>query len=202
MKTLPVVILPLALLGVWAGESMYAQALPNTDFRVKLLGPLSTQTSRKGDKITAQVLSPEEFSGAILEGKVTEVKGSGKIKGESVLNFTFETLNVGNEVIPVESQVKSVTNSKGQPNVDEEGRMVRKTNNLGKAAAATGLGALIGGIAGGGKGAAIGAGVGAAASLVMIQVAVKGNSVAFDAGSEFIMSLKERRKGAHHDDRQ
>ena len=184
-------------LGMWAFVSsltLVAQTIPETDFRVKLLGPLSTRTSQKGDKITAQVLSPQEFKGDIMEGKVTEVKTSGKMKGEAVLNFTFETLQHGGQNISVQSSVKSVTNSKGQQDVDEEGRVIKKTNNLGKAALGTGLGALIGGIAGGARGAAIGAGVGAAASIVMIQMTVKGNAVDFAPGTEFLLSVKEARK--------
>ncbi len=132
-----------------------------------------------------------------MEGKVTEVKSSGKIKGQSVLNFTFETLHHHDRNIAVRSSVLSVTNSKGQQDVDEEGRIVKKTNNIGKAALGTGLGALIGGIAGGAKGAAIGAGVGAAASIVMIQMTVKGNGVDFAPGTEFLLSVKEARHSGH-----
>jgi hypothetical protein len=186
-----------SLLGVWVAVSsltLTAQTVPESDFRVKLLGPLSTKSSQKGDQITAQVLSPQEFNGDIMEGKVTEVKSSGKIKGNAVLNFTFESLHHRGRTIGVQSSVKSVTNSKGQQDVDEEGRVVKKTNNLGKAALGTGLGALIGGIAGGAKGAAIGAGVGAAASIVMIQMTVKGNAVDFAPGTEFLLSVKEARK--------
>jgi hypothetical protein len=190
----------LGCVGVWmvvSSLTLAAQMIPETDFRVKLLGPLSTKTSQKGDKITAQVLSPQEFQGDIMEGKVTEVKSSGKMKGQAVLNFTFEILNHGGEPIHVRSSVQSVSNSKGQQDVDEEGRVVKKTNNIGKAALGTGLGALIGGIAGGAKGAAIGAGVGAAASIVMIQMTVKGNAVDFAPGTQFVLSVKEARKSGH-----
>ena len=199
MKRVPVFALLLALLAAGAIQSLQAQpVIPNTDFRVKLLGPLNAKTSQKGDQVTAQVRSPEEFRDAIMEGKVTEAKSSGKIKGESVLNFTFETLHMGQDVVPVETQVKSITNSKGQVNVDEEGRSVKKTNNIGKAAVGTGLGALIGGLAGGAKGAAIGAGVGAAASIVMIKMTVKGNNVEFAPGTQFILSVKQRRHSGDH----
>lgn len=171
-----------------------AQTIPSeTEFRVKLLVPLSTQTNRKGDKITAQVLAPEQFKGDIVEGEVKESKSGGKIKGTSVLNFSFHTLNHAGNTVPIDAQVKSFTNSKGVQDADEEGRVVQKKNNLGKAAVATGVGALIGAIAGGAKGAAIGAGVGAAASLVFIQMTVKGANVSFAPGSEFVLSVKERR---------
>ena len=124
---------------------------PDSEFQVKLLAPLSTETNRKGDKITAQILAPDQFAGAMMEGEVKESKSGGKIKGKSVLNFTFQTLHHAEQQIAIESQVKSFTNSKGQQNVDEEGRVIEKKNQLGKAAVGTGLGALIGGIAGGAK---------------------------------------------------
>lgn len=136
----------------------------DTEFGAKLLAPLSTQTNRKGDKITAQVVSPEAFAGWMMEGEVRESKSGGKITGTSVLNFTFHTLVQGEQKIPVSAQIKSFYNSKGQADVDEEGRVIQKKSNVGKAAIATGAGALLGGILGGAKGAAIGAGAGGAAS--------------------------------------
>ncbi len=161
-----------------------------TQFRVKLLTPISTQTSKKGDKITAQVLEPQAYSGDILEGLIHESKGGGKVKGKSALNFSFQTLDHAGQALPVQADVKSVVNSKGQQNVDEEGQIVKKKNNLGKIAAGTAVGALIGGLAGGGKGAAIGAGAGAGASLVLVEVAAEGANVSFAPGSEFVLSLK------------
>ena len=94
-------------------------------------------------------------------------------------------------VVTIENALKSVTNSKGKQDVDEEGQIIRKKNNLGKAAVGTGVGALIGGIAGGAKGAAIGAGVGAAASIVFIEVAVSGANVSFAPGSQFLLTVNQ-----------
>lgn len=164
-----------------------------TEFRVKLLGPLSTRTNVKGDKITAQVLSPEAFQGWIMEGEVREAKSGKKIRGKSVLNFTFHTLVQGEQKIPVSANIKSFYNSKGQADVDEEGRVVQKKSNVGKAAIATGVGAVVGGILGGAKGAAIGAGVGAGAALLLIQVAAEGANIEFAPGSEVVLSVRERR---------
>lgn len=176
-----------------ASLSLAQTIAPDTEFQVKLLGPLSTEVNRKGDKVTAQVISPQEFAGDTVEGEVKESKSSGKIKGKSVLNFTFQTLYHAGQQIPIESQVKALANSKGQQNVDEEGRIIEKKNNLGKAAIGTGVGALIGAVAGGAKGAAIGAGVGAAASIVLIQVGTKGANVTFAPGSVVTLNVRERR---------
>ena len=182
-------------LAVLAAQLMSAgPVLPGeTEFRVKLLSPLSTSTNKKGDRLTAQVIYPDAFRGDVMEGKVNEAKGGAKVKGKAILNFSFDTLNHQGRPVPVQSSVKSVINSKGQQDVDEEGRIVKKKNNLGKAAVVTGLGALVGGLAGGAKGAAIGAGAGAAAALIFIEIGVQGANVDFAAGSEFVLTTKERR---------
>ncbi len=176
---------------LWTPGVRAADLSQDTAFRVKLLSPISTETNKKGDRINAQVLSPAEFQGAILEGEVKESKSGAKLKGTSVLNFTFDTLNHQSQAIPVRSTITSMVNSKGKENVDEEGRVIRKKNNLGKAAAATAGGALLGAIIGGGKGAAIGAGVGAAASIALIQFGTRGPNITFAEGSEFRLMVQE-----------
>ena len=161
-------------------------------FQVQLRSPLSTERNHKGDAVMAVVVSPDAFKNDLMEGKVTEVKSGNKLHGQSVLNFTFETLQHAGQSVPVSSSVTSMANSKGQENVDEEGRVIRKSSNLGKAAAGTGAGALIGGLTHGVKGAAIGAGVGAAASIILIEVACEGPKVEFAPGSGFGLSVKSR----------
>lgn len=187
----------LIALGVVAAVCMGAELKPKTDFTVKLLAPLSTETAQKGDKITAQVTAPPEYAGAIMEGEVKESKSGNKFKGKSVLLFTFQTLTPkSGQPVEVSSDVKGFANSKGQQNVDEEGQIIEKKNNLGKVAAASGLGALIGAIAGGGKGAAIGAGVGAGAALITVQFGAKAPNIRFDPGSEIQLSVSPRRENA------
>jgi hypothetical protein len=168
-------------------------ARKEVEVRVRLLSPLDTATNKKGDQITAQVLTPAEFAGDILEGKVLESKGGAKVKGSAVLNFAFETIHHQEQAFRVQSSVKSVQNSKGKPDVDEEGRLLRKKNNLAKAGGIAGIGSLIGGLAGGIPGAIIGAGAGAAAGLVLIKITAKGANVAFAPGSEFVLAMKDRR---------
>ncbi len=168
-----------------------AAALANpVDVRVRLLTPIDTRTSKKGDKITGQVLHPPQFTGDFLEGTVRNSKGGGKVQGKSVLSFTFENLRHGDQAVRVRSDLKALVNSKGQSNVDEEGQIIRKSSNLAKIGAATAVGALIGGLAAGGKGAAIGAGVGAAASLILVEMQVEGANVSLAPGSEMLLSIK------------
>ena len=162
------------------------------EIQVELMGSLSAQSSRKGDRVFARVISPQSLAGDAMEGKVSNARAGGKFRGQSVLSFTFDTLQHRGESIPVSCQVMSVTNSKGQQDVDEEGRMVRKSNNVAKAAAVTGVGGLLGGIVGGGKGAAIGAASGAAASIILIEVGTQGPDIRLDPGSRVTLMAKSR----------
>ncbi len=163
------------------------------DIQVQLTSPLDTQVSRKGDAVSAQVISPAALQGDIVQGKVNDSRSGNKFGGKAVLSFSFDTLKHGGQDIPLSAQIKSITNSKGQQDVDEEGRVVRgSSSNLLKAAAGTGVGALIGGLTGGGKGAAIGAVAGAAASVILIEVAAQGPRVQFAAGSKVLLNAKSR----------
>ena len=183
-------ILPLFLIArAAAGQSPALE----TRLRASLLSSLNTETSRKGDTVTAQVLSPEAFRGAILEGRVQESKSGAKLKGSSLLHFSFDKLSLNNRVIPVQATVEEMANSRGVKGVDEEGRILKKKNSLGKVAVATGIGAAIGAAVGGGKGAGIGAAAGAAAGLIFVEVGTEGANLSFAPGSEFVLNVKERR---------
>ena len=86
--------------------------------------------------------------------------------------------------MPISTEIRAFQNSKGQAEVDEEGRIIRRGGgNTGKALGGTAAGGLIGGLAGGLKGAAIGAGVGAAASIAVIEIAADSPEIRFDPGS-------------------
>jgi OmpA-OmpF porin, OOP family len=161
-------------------------------FTVALANRLSTETNRKGDSVTARVLQPAQFEGDIVAGHVTESKSGNKLHGQAVLNFNFESLIHDGKSIPVSCTIASIENSKGQVNVDEEGRVIRKSSNVGKAVGGAGLGGLIGGIAGGGKGAAIGAAAGGAVSIALIEVAAQGPQVNFAPGARFELLVKSR----------
>lgn len=186
----------LLLAALTAPFSFARDVTKDQEFRVRLTAPISTETNQKGDKISAMVVAPEEFEGAVMEGEIKESKSGNKFKGKSTLLFTFHTLTPRKEEpIPVSTDVKSFVNSQGKANVDEEGFVVEKKNNLGKVAIGSGAGALLGAMIGGGKGAAIGAGIGAGASLIVVQFGSKAPNIRFDPGSEIVLSVNPRREG-------
>jgi OmpA-OmpF porin, OOP family len=177
--------LPLLLAGYLQAQSI--------DLQAELMNQIGTDTSRKGDLISARVLMPAQFQGDIIEGKINESQSGAKLGGKSSFSFSFTNLRHGGAAIPIKSQLKSVVNSKGKTDVDEEGRMVRRgTGNIAKAAGGTGAGALVGGIVGGGKGAAIGAVVGAAASIALIEMAADAPNIRFSPGTRFTIETAAR----------
>jgi hypothetical protein len=163
-------------------------------FKVQLTQPLSTKVNQKGDKVVAQVLLPDKFRGAILEGEIKESKSSGNFNKESVLNFGFSKLHHNGRAIPIRSEVTKFYNSKGLENADEEGQIIKKRNDLGKAALMAALGAGVGAAAGGAKGAGIGAGAGLAVGLLFAKFGAKAPHISFDSGSVFELALSPRQE--------
>ena len=163
------------------------------DLQIELMGPLGTKVSHKGDKVFGRVRNPDAFKGDTVEGTVTEVRSGGKLHGNSILNFSFVTLQHAGQAIQITTQIKYFLNSQGKADVDDEGRLIRKGGgNTGKAAAGTAVGGLIGGLAGGWKGAAIGAGVGAAASIAVIEIAADSPEIRFNPGAVVAVSAHAR----------
>lgn len=158
----------------------------NTILALELLTPLSTDASQRGDRLQARVFEPSQYAGYIVEGRVAEVKRSGKVKGVAELQLSFDQIRTPDnrsaalhaeliEISPVGSE---------NPQVDSEGGVKgqdRTKDDVTKVGAASGIGAIIGAIAGGGKGAAIGAiiGGGAGTAGVMTQ---RGKDIRLERG--------------------
>jgi OmpA-OmpF porin, OOP family len=161
------------------------------EFQVELMNRVGTETSRKGDLVSARVVSPSGFQGSVMEGKVTESKSGARSGGESILDIDFDILRHNNTVIPINSKIKSVGNSKGQSNVDEDGRVIGRAGDSNKRSSGTGgLGRALGGITGG-RAARIGAAVDATASAV-IRMSSDAPNLRFDAGSKFVLTASAR----------
>jgi hypothetical protein len=175
-----------------------AQLQKDTDFLVSLRAPgINSKTAAVGDEIRADVVQPDGYVGYELVGRISQAKSGGKIQGKSVLLFKFEKLVKGNTTIPVTAVLKQVTNSKGAPNVDEEGRMVRTKNHFKSLGGAAAGGALIGGILGGGKGALLGALAGAAAGAGGVEIgAQQGADFELGPDSRLLVSLSPARADA------
>jgi hypothetical protein len=141
----------------------------DTVMLVELLSGISTDATQRGDRFQARVIEPREFAGATIDGRVTNVKRAGKVKGTAQLQLAFETIHLpdgrtagfGADVVDIID-----TGREDSGRVDSEGGVRGKSStkdDITKVGASTGIGALIGAVIGGGEGAAIGAAIGGAA---------------------------------------
>lgn len=138
---------------------------------------LNTRNSREGDRFTMTVREPSQYSGATIEGRVSQVNRSGRVSGRSELSFNFDRIRMRDgRTSNFSGFVESVRTANGENvRIDNEGT-VQDSNSqtertVQRAAIGTAVGAIIGAIAGGGKGAAIGAvlGAGGGAGSVYVQ---------------------------------
>jgi hypothetical protein len=192
-------------IGLTACFAPLASAQGGSAFTVELMQPISTRANKKGDQVIAKVVSPAQLAGAIMTGNIKESKSGGSVKKESVLNFGFNTLHYQKMQVPVNADVTRFYNSKKQADVDEEGQIISKKNNLAQlllmAAIGAGVGAGVGAAAAGsedrGRGAAIGAGAGAGAGtlagFLFVRFGAKAPNISFDPGSIFELAVSDRR---------
>ncbi|MEP6743141.1 MAG: hypothetical protein ABJB61_11630 [bacterium] len=134
---------------------------------IELQSAVSTDVSQQGDPFQARIVSPNEFVGATIEGRVTRVKRSGKVKGSSELQLSFDTVRMADgRTTPFSASVIEIVDMGGRDDngrVDSEGGVRGRDStkdDVAKVGASTGIGAILGAIVGGGRGAAIGAAIG------------------------------------------
>jgi hypothetical protein len=137
---------------------------------------LNTRNSREGDRFTMTVREPSPYSGATIEGHISQVNRSGRVSGRSEMSFNFDRIRMRDgRTYDFSGFVESVRTTSGETvRVDNEGTVQdssRTDTTVQRTAIGTAVGAIIGAIAGGGKGAAIGAvlGAGGGAGSVYVQ---------------------------------
>lgn len=172
-----------------------ALGLKNTEMSVKLMSPISTKSSKPGDTFSAQVLTPDMYAGATIEGRIGSIK-TAKNRTKAEISFQFETLTFQNAAHRIQADLKEVANSQGVKDVDEEGHAIGKSSKkkaLESALIGSAVGGILGGAMGGGKGAAIGAGAGAGAGLLFaIKFTTSGSQMEFVPGSTFTLDVSDR----------
>jgi len=148
----------------------------DTELIVELVGGINTELNKEGDKFQARVISPYEFSGAIIEGRISKIQKPGRIKRRSEVLLSFDRIVLtdnrwGNfnalltEVLPIKGDNISRVDVEGVI----EGKGSIKADTI-KVAATTGTGLVVGAVTGGPVGAAVGAGVGAAFGVGVVVV--------------------------------
>jgi outer membrane lipoprotein SlyB len=124
----------------------------------------------------------------MIQGHVSRVKRSGRVKGSSELQLSFEQISLGGRWSDFQAQVIEVVSrgGTGVGDVDEEGGVRgsgSSRDTVTKIGTGTAIGAIIGAIAGGGKGAAIGAAIGGAIGTGG-AISSRGSDIRLAAGQE------------------
>lgn len=175
-----------------------------TKLSLQLLSPVSTASSKKGDKFSCKILTPAEFAGAIVEGHVRSVKRSGKADKESKIDLAFDrvtladgrTANFSATVV----EVFDVVNAGDQGRADNEGTIRNKSTavktSIKRAATGALIGAIVGGAIAGGQGAVIGAAIGAGVGATT-TLAMKGPDLEFKTGTEFTVQTDGPSRATH-----
>ncbi len=165
-------------------------AIPrNTILALELLTPISTDVNHRGDRFQARVVEPAQYADYIVDGRVTQLKRPGKVKGTAELQLAFDQIrSTDNQTAALRAELFEITPMGGDasPEVDAEGGVKGRDStkdDVAKVGAASGIGAIIGTIAGGGRGAAIGAiiGGGAGTAGVMSQ---RGKDLRLERGQQ------------------
>lgn len=185
-------------------QAVNDQVSAGTEIRAALDTPLSTKTSKPGDRFTATITQPVRGSsgstvipaGTRVEGEVAETeegKTLAALRGKGKLSLRFRDLVLPTgQTLPLTATLISVndTNGKNTKKADEEGQVQSGTRNK-DVAKDVGIGAGIGTVAGlvfGGplKGLAIGALAGGGYVL-----ATKGKEVNLPAQTGMVIKLDE-----------
>jgi hypothetical protein len=156
-----------------------------TILELELLGALDSSVQRAGDEIQAKTLSPLYVDGALVlgagahvEGRVTEVEASGRVKGRARLAFTFDRLRTPTGPREIRTSYVAEEAASG------------KKKDAAVIGGAAGVGAVVGGIIGGKKGAAIGAAIGGAGGTGVV-LTTKGEEIRLPAGTQLNVRLDE-----------
>ena len=162
-----------------------------TDLKIRLNDNLSSKDNRIGDRFTATVISPSRFDEARLNGHISSIQKSGKVKGRTSMNLAFDSVELRDGRRGVMHGYVTRVYGEGSGRADNEGGVEsssRTNQTVKRAGIGAGVGAIIGGIAGGGKGAAIGllvGGAGGAGSL-----AIKGSKeLRIESGTEMLVHV-------------
>jgi hypothetical protein len=159
-----------------------------TSLALDLLTPLSSKTSKVETPVHAKLKESvvvDGFqilpAGTELTGSVTEVEGSGRVKGRARLVFSFTEATVGGahqklQTAPITFEAKST-----------------KGKDAAVIGVGAGIGAVIGGIADGGSGAAKGAAIGGGAGTGVV-LATKGEEVELAEGTALTTTLADAYK--------
>jgi len=160
-----------------------------TELVATLDNRLSTRDARGNEPFTLTVVSPGQFQGARIDGRLVGVDRAGRVTGRADLTFDFDRIRFRNgRTSDFDGTIEGVRTPDGDTLHVENTNVGEDESQTSKTATRTGIGAaigaVIGAVTGGGKGAAIGAAVGGAAGAGSVIVQGR-DDLNLEPGSEF-----------------
>lgn len=193
---LAVVLLPTLSSGADETFTIPAGSMLHT----QLTTTLSTRTNQNGDPWAGKVVEPiiangQEVvpTGSVVEGRVSMVKESGRVKGVAEMRLVAETITTPEGVqYSISAGLEDAQGTDGAKVTGEEGTIKAPSSKKADATSvgvSAGVGAGVGVITGGGKGSLYGAGVGALAGLIQ-NLRKRGKDIILPQGTEltFVMA--------------
>ena len=172
-----------------------AEIPQGTHVLLRMLNSISTRTAAEGNQVYLQTATPVAVNGEIVippgtyvQGSVSHVKRSGRVKGRAELALHLESMTFpGGKILKIAPRLSSVDSGETGQKVDGQESQVKSAASAGKDAAqvaiTAGSGAAIGGLADRSfKGAGIGAAAGTAVGLAT-TLWTRGNEVELRQGS-------------------
>ena len=150
---------------------------------------LNTRDAKAEDPFTMTVISPGQFQGARIDGRLLGVDRAGRVTGRADLTFDFDRIRFRNgRTTDFDGTIESVRTPDGDTLHVENTNVGDDESQTSKTATRTGIGAaigaVIGAVTGGTKGAVIGATVGGAAGAGSVIVQGR-DDLNLEPGSEF-----------------
>ena len=162
------------------------------EMRVRI-DTLTSRYLRVGDRLTAICVDPGPFSGARIVVRIQSIGQSGRFKGATEMNLSFDLIRLqNNQSYPISAEIVRLYDTRSGEQVDAEGDLETRGRQRPRTLKRAGIGALAGGIFGRGQGAAIDAGSGASANKQLV----------LDSGVEMLIRVYRRqpsRQPALHD---
>jgi hypothetical protein len=160
-----------------------------TEIVATLDNRLSTRDARAEDPFTLTVVSPGQYQGARIDGRLLGVDRSGRVTGRSDITFDFERIRFRTgRTSDFDGVIENVRTPDGDDLHVENTNVGEDESQTSRTATRTGIGAaigaVIGAITGGGEGAAIGAAVGGAAGAGSVIVQGR-DDLNLEPGAEF-----------------
>jgi hypothetical protein len=172
-----------------AGAGAAIDVPDGTEIVATLDNALNTREARAEDPFTLTIVSPGQFQGAQIDGRLLAVDRSGRVAGRSDMTFDFDRIRFRNgRTADFDGVIESVRTPDGDELQVENTNVGEDDSQTSRTATRTGIGAaigaVIGAVTGGTKGAAIGAAIGGAAGAGSVILQGR-EDLNLEPGSEF-----------------